>query len=102
MCQAARVIGEILPDIRLHMVGDVIHIHRWHGRRCTRPLLAKRLSIFSIKIPSAAFGLVTLHQNTVLLAHIAVKELHAQRFQRPSPLLERIPTAHEMRIFEHF
>ena len=91
--EIAEMVGEALP----HKRHDVAR----HGVRFEALALGGRkacgqgLAVFLVEIPLAALGLVALHQQPRLAAHLAIEELHAIGFSLVSPTGETAPRAEE-------
>jgi hypothetical protein len=81
-----------------HLFGDRIGWIDLRLRHILRARFAERFAILRIKIPLPAHRLFANDEHFMALAHLAVKEFHAQVFARARPLTKFLGGAEEMRV----
>ena len=90
------MVGEQLFDHRADLLGDVI------GRKAKRvgngQCRIGRFAVVAVKIPLISNRLVTLHQDTVTLAHFTIEIFHAQGFAPRAPVLKVAVAGEKSRV----
>ncbi len=97
--QPAGVVCEARLDERNHLARDGIGLEDGARRHDTRAGSAKGLAVVGVEVPLATDRLITLHQDVMPLALLAIEILHAQRLAAFGMRRELGNAAEEVAVF---